>query len=58
MNIAKIVASILVTAMLAVPAISAGQDNEAFGQFQEILQAIDGNHLTTVEEARFVGPGK
>ena len=22
------------------------------------LQAIDGNHLTTVEEARFVGPGK
>ena len=41
MKIAKLVATIVAFTTMAMPLIAAGDDAEAFGQFQEILAGID-----------------
>jgi hypothetical protein len=51
MKIAKLVASGLAVAFMAGPLIAAEDDDEAFGQFQEILTAIDGRSFETIQKA-------
>jgi len=51
MKIAMLVASGLAVAIMAGPLIAAEDDDEAFGQFQEILTAIDGRSFETIQKA-------
>jgi len=51
MKIAKLVASGLAVAIMAGPLIAAEDDDDAFGQFQEILTAIDGRSFETIQKA-------
>ena len=51
MKIAKLVSSGLAVALLAGPLSAAEGDNEALGQFQEILMAVDAGSFETVQKA-------
>jgi hypothetical protein len=51
MKVATLVASGLAVAILAGPLIAAEDDDDAFGQFQEILVGIDGRSFATIQKA-------
>jgi len=51
MKVAKLIASGLAATILAGPLIAAENDDDALGQFQEILTGIDGRSFETIQKA-------
>jgi hypothetical protein len=51
MKITKLIASVVAATIMALPLMAAEDDDEAFGQFQEILVGIDERSFETVQKA-------
>ena len=51
MKIAKLITSVVAATIMAAPLLAAEDDDEAFGQFQELLVGIDGRSFETIQKA-------
>ena len=51
MKITKLIASVVAATIMALPLMAAEDDDEAFGQFQEILVGIDERSFETIQKA-------